>query len=70
MSVVTSPERISEYMTGAEVAEELRCSEPTIRRRVRSGELPAVRLGTGRAAIRIPRADLVRWLRQSQDVHA
>jgi hypothetical protein len=35
MSAVTSRERSSEYVTVAEVAE-LRCSEPTIRRRIAS----------------------------------
>ena len=48
MSVVSTAEQKSEYLTVFEVAEELRCSEPTIRRRIRSGELEAVKLGTGR----------------------
>jgi excisionase family DNA binding protein len=48
MSVVTNAEHKSEYLKLFEVAEELRCSEPTARRRIRSGELAAVKLGTGR----------------------
>jgi excisionase family DNA binding protein len=53
----------SEYLKVFEVAEELRCSEPTVRRRIRSGELAAVKLGTGRnSAIRIPRTALDAWL--------
>jgi excisionase family DNA binding protein len=59
MSVVTNAEHKSEYLKVFEVAEELRCSEPTVRRRIRSGELAAVKLGTGRnSAIRIPRTAL------------
>jgi excisionase family DNA binding protein len=63
MTVLTSPSHSGAYLTVAEVAEELRCSEPTIRRRIRDGELPAVKLGAGRnAAIRIPCAGLDAWL--------
>jgi excisionase family DNA binding protein len=59
MSVVTNAEHKSEYLKVFEVAEELRCSEPTVRRRIRSGELAAVKLGTGRnSSIRIPRTAL------------
>jgi excisionase family DNA binding protein len=63
MTVLTSPSYSGAYLTVAEVAEELRCSEPTIRRRIRDGELPAVKLSAGRnSAIRIPRAGLDAWL--------
>jgi excisionase family DNA binding protein len=57
MTVLTTPDH-REYLTVAEVAEELRCSEPTVRRRIRAGELAAVRLGEGRA-IRVSRAAVV-----------
>jgi excisionase family DNA binding protein len=59
MSVTT---RDGEYLTVAEVAERLRCSEPTVRRRIREGELPAVRLGGSGSAVRVPRAGLQAWL--------
>ena len=62
MTVLTTPDH-REYLTVAEVAAELHCSEPTVRRRIRSGELPAVRLGerTG-TAVRVRRGDLERVL--------
>jgi excisionase family DNA binding protein len=63
MTVLTSDERTSAYLTVAEVAEELSCSEPTVRRRIRAGELPAAKLGAGRnSAVRIPREGLEAWL--------
>ena len=62
MTVVTTPERQREYLTVAEVAAELACSEPTVRRRIRDGEIPAVQLGGARSGIRIPRAGLEAWL--------
>ena len=49
-------------MTVAEVAGELGCSEPTVRRRIRAGEIPAVRLGGPGSAVRVPRAGLQAWL--------
>ena len=61
MTVVTTPERQREYLTVAEVAAELACSEPTVRRRIRDGEIPAVQLGGARSGIRIPRAGLEAW---------
>ena len=42
----------------AEVAAELACSEPTVRRRIRAGEIPVVRLGGPGSGVRIPRAGL------------
>ena len=39
-----------EFRTVAAVAGLLKCSEPTIRRRIRSGELPAVQVGGQRSA--------------------
>jgi len=46
-------------LTIADAAVRLNLSEHTIRRRVASGELPAVRLG---GLIRIDQDDLERWL--------
>jgi excisionase family DNA binding protein len=51
-----------EFLTVAEVARLLQCSEPTVRRRIRDGELPAVKLGRGRSVLRVPRAALEAWL--------
>jgi excisionase family DNA binding protein len=43
MTVLTSPSQPGAYLTVAEVAAELSCSEPTVRRRIRAGELAAVK---------------------------
>ena len=59
---LSSPDRQREYLTIQEVAEELRCSEPTVRRRICEGELPAVRLGGPGSGLRVPRAGLEAWL--------
>lgn len=55
MTVITAPDHEREYLTVASVAAALACSEPTVRRRIRNGELAAVRIGDGRA-IRVSRA--------------
>ena len=53
-----------DYLTVATVAELLSVSELTVRRRIASGEIPAVRLSTaGRGAVRIPADGLEAWLR-------
>jgi len=62
MTVLTTPDHQREYLTVAEVAAELVCSEPTVRRRIRAGELPAVRLGGAGSGVRVPRAGLQAWL--------
>jgi excisionase family DNA binding protein len=45
-------------LTIHEAALRLRCSAPTIYRRLASGELPATRLGDGRASLRISEREL------------
>ena len=51
------------YLTGATVAEMLSVSELTVRRKIRDGEIPAVKLATaGRGAVRIPEDGLETWL--------
>ena len=62
MTDVTTREHGGAYLTVAEVAAELACSEPTVRRRIRDGELPAVRLGGTGSGARIPRPALEAWL--------
>ena len=62
-----NPDHKSELLTVAEVAERLRCSEPTVRRRIRSWDIPAVKLGQGRSAIRIDAAELADWLYERKD---
>jgi excisionase family DNA binding protein len=53
----------SPYLKVAEVASELGCSEATVRRRIRAGELPAVRLGDSpNSGVRVPAAALKAWL--------
>jgi excisionase family DNA binding protein len=50
-------------MTVAQVARALAVAPKTIRRRISSGELPAVRLGHGpKAPVRIDRADVQEML--------
>jgi len=58
MSVVTTADHRRDFLTVAEVAELLRCSEPTVRRRIRDGALPALQLGGRHSAVRIPHAAL------------
>jgi excisionase family DNA binding protein len=67
MNGMTNPDHPSAFLTVAEVAERLRCSEPTIRRRIRAGEIPAVKLGQGRSVIRVDAAELEDWLYQRED---
>jgi excisionase family DNA binding protein len=53
----------SELLRVPEVAERLRCSDEVVRRKIRSGDLPGVRLGSGpRAPLRVPADQLERWL--------
>jgi excisionase family DNA binding protein len=52
---MTIPPLPGDLLTVAEVAELVRCSEPTVRRRIRTGALAAVRIGDGRA-IRVYRS--------------
>jgi excisionase family DNA binding protein len=56
------PDRDGAYLTVADVGAELACSEPTVRRRIRDGELLAVQLGRPGSAVRVPRAALEAWL--------
>src|SRR5215213_5499606 len=53
-----------------EVAHELGQHPATIYRKVATGEIPSVRLGSGRAAIRVPRDRFERWLYASDQLHA
>jgi excisionase family DNA binding protein len=62
MTSPTTHEGASAYLTVGKVAAELHCSEPTVRRRIRDGELPAVQLGGPGSAVRVPRAGLEAWL--------
>ena len=52
-----------QYMTVAQVADRLQLSEVSVRRKIRDGEIPAVRLASaGRGAVRVPEHELDRWL--------
>jgi len=59
---MTTFERESEFLSVAEAAMMLGVSAPTIRRKVATGELPAVQLGGAGSSIRIARAELEKWL--------
>jgi len=59
---MTTPDHEREWLTVADVAAELAWSEPSVRRRIRAGEIPAVRLGGAGSPVRIPRAGLTAWL--------
>jgi excisionase family DNA binding protein len=51
------------YLTVAEVADQLHLSEISVRRKIRDGTIPAVRLARhGRGPIRIPEHELHRAL--------
>jgi excisionase family DNA binding protein len=53
----------SELLRVPEVAERLRCTDEVVRRKIRSGELPGLRLGSGRRApLRVERGELDAWL--------
>jgi excisionase family DNA binding protein len=49
-------------LTVNEAAERMRTSRATVYRRIATGEIPAVRLGGTRAALRIPADALDAWL--------
>ncbi len=52
-----------ELLRVGEVAARLRCTPEVVRRKIRSGELPALRLGRGRRApLRVPADELDAWL--------
>jgi excisionase family DNA binding protein len=61
-------EQSATYLTVKEAAERLRQNEQTVRRRLREGSLPGVRVGEGaRAAWRIPAAALEEMLDAEKD---
>jgi excisionase family DNA binding protein len=62
MNVLTTRDHGRDYLTVAQVACELHCSEPTVQRRIRSGQLPAVHLGHAGTAVRVRRDELEAWL--------
>jgi excisionase family DNA binding protein len=61
MTSLTTPD-VAELLAVAEAATLCGCSTPTIRRRIREGELPAVQLGGPGKGLRVPRAGLQAWL--------
>ena len=52
----------SDYLSIADAARMLDVAPITIRRRIESGEIPAVQLGGPGSAVRIPRRALEAWL--------
>jgi excisionase family DNA binding protein len=60
--MLSNAKRRDSLMRVKEVASALDQHPATIYRKVHAGQLPAVRLGEGRAAIRIPRDELEHWL--------
>lgn len=63
-SVLETPQTIANLLTVPEVAARLKVSLWTVYRKVESGEIPAVKLGTGkRSPVRIDPAELDEWLR-------
>ena len=57
----------SRLLTVAQTADRLQVSQRTVRRRIEGGQLPAVRLGEGRAAVRIDECELDAWLYQDDE---
>jgi excisionase family DNA binding protein len=52
-----------EFLTAGEVALRLRMRPDAVRRKIRRGEIPAIRLGTGRRApLRVPTEEFEQWL--------
>jgi excisionase family DNA binding protein len=64
MTTLRRPERL---LTMAEAARALRASRATVYRRIASGDIPAVRLGGPRAALRVPLRGLQDWLYQEPE---
>ena len=60
MNALTTRVHDGPHLCVAEVAAELACSGPTVRRRIRDAELPAGLGGPG-SAVRVPRAALQAW---------
>ncbi len=60
--MLSNAKRRDSLMRVKEVAHELGQHPATIYRKVHDGSLPAVRLGAGRAAIRIDSGELEAWL--------
>jgi excisionase family DNA binding protein len=58
----------TQLLTVAEVARRLRQSERTVRDKIHSGQLPAVKIGTGpRAPLRVSTAELEAWIARSRN---
>jgi excisionase family DNA binding protein len=58
--VMSTPTR---FLTVNQVSDLLQLSEVSVRRKIRTGEIPAVRLARhGRAAVRVPEEGLHDWL--------
>lgn len=56
----------STLLTVDETAALLGVHPMTVRRKIRSGEIPALRLGGPRSAIRVDAVELERWLRSDE----
>ena len=64
---MTTAAQRHQYLSVAQVAAELGCSQATIRRRIRTGELIATRLGQSRnSAVRVSRGALQAWLERGE----
>src|SRR6266511_1176838 len=55
-------------LTVREVADRLQLHEMTVRRMIAEGRIPAVQLGGRGTSIRVPEAELERWLFADDDV--
>jgi excisionase family DNA binding protein len=55
-----------ELLTVAEVGAALGISAEGARRRIHSGDIPAIRLGGGNSHLRVRRGDLARYIRDHQ----
>ena len=51
-----------EWLTVAEITQTLKVHEETVRRWIRSGQLPAVLLGSAKGGYRVRRGDLDRFV--------
>jgi excisionase family DNA binding protein len=65
METRETPERVLHappLLTVEEAAQVARVARSTIWKRVRSGEIPAIRVGSRTGPIRIPTAEYIEWL--------
>lgn len=60
--ITSTLQRLNTLLTVDEVADRLGVSRSTVRRKIRSGEIPALQLGGPRSPLRVDERELQDWL--------